>query len=127
MGFSTQANLEPKSITVTAAESLIGVEIECGNLDVLTLFIDYTKGDETGLSIIPYSMYENGGDGFQLQKWSTSGVVQSSSGTTFSLTASGKYQIVFDISGIEWCKFNMQALGGTPNGTIKAFYVVAEI
>lgn len=127
MGFSTTANLEPDAITVTAAETLIGVEIGCGNLDVLTLFIEYTNGDETSLTIIPYSMYESGGDGYQFQTWDETGDERTVTESIFTLTATGKYAITFDISGIEWCKFHMDAVGGTPTGTIKAVYTVAEI
>ncbi len=125
--FSTFANLILEATTVLAAETLIGVEIEAGYLEALTLFVDYTMGDEDSLTIIPYSMYESGGDGFQFQTWDEPGLVREVTFSTFTLTASGKYMLTFDISGVEWVKFHQQAIGGTPTGTIKAFYVVTGI
>lgn len=126
MGDQTASgNLEPVAITVKAAETQLGPVIECALLETLTIFIDYVNGDETSLSIIPYSMFEADGDAFQFQTWDATGDEREVTQSIFTLTATGKYAITFDISGTEWCKFHMQAIGGTPTGTIQASYMVS--
>ena len=122
---TTRAVLIATATTIEAAESIIGKEIQCAGYDVLSLFVDYTKGDETSLSIIPYSMFETGGDGFQFQTWTMSGAVRTFTKSVFSLTATGKYLMMFDVSGIEYIRFHQDATGGTPSGTIAAAYAMA--
>ena len=112
------------TFSIGSEPSIIGIEIECGYLERLTLFIDYTKGDEDGLFIVPYALIEKDGDSWQFQTWDDSGDLRTMTESKFSLTASGRHMIVFDVSGIEFIKFMQDADGGTPTGTIKAFYVV---
>ena len=113
------ATLISESTVVTDAETLIGHEILCGHYDVLSLFIEYDKGNETDISILGYSMAVSGGDGFQLQTWSAAAGVKTRALDSFVLSADGFYRIDFDVTATEFIKFTMNANGGTPTGTIE--------
>ena len=86
--------------------------------------MDYTKGDEDGLLITPYALNETDGDDYQFQTWDATGALRTRVESQFSLTATGKYMMVFDVSGIELFKFTQIADGGTPTGTISASFVM---
>lgn len=119
---SQKSHLISEATTIIATETIIGSEIRCGHYDALSLFIDYVKGDEDGLFIVPYTMWESEGDGYQLQTWDATGAIRTVTESKFHLTASGKYLMTFDIRGIEFMKFMQDADGGTPDGTIVAAY-----
>ena len=111
--------------TITATETVMGGEIACGHYDSFTLWLVYTKGDETGVYIVPKFLYETGGDEYPLCTWSTD-ADRTVTARRFYLTATGKHYVVLDIRGIELCKVYCDANAGTPTGTLAAYYTITR-
>lgn len=124
MSFVQSETLQVATTIQKATEVIIGKELNIGNEDFVTLFIDYVKGDETGLFIIPYVMQESGGTAYQWQTWDTAAGDRTSSSSRLSMTATGNHYLTVDVRGIEYIKFMHQADGGTPTGTLAATYTV---
>ena len=111
--------------TITAAETVIGSVINCIGYHYITIWVDYTKGDETSYDIIPKFMPRpsQDTDEFPYGVWSP-GATSTFIATKFQMTATGKYYIVLDIKGIPALKLYGDATGGTPNGTAQISYTL---
>ena len=110
--------------TITATETLIGAEISCGHYSRLTLFLDYDKGDEAGVYIIPYIMQAAGGAAYQWQDWTAAAGDKSAVESRLYMTASDNYYITTDVTGVEYIKFMQDANGGTPTGVLAVAYTM---
>ncbi len=127
MGLITPGVLQAATTVVKTAETDMGEEVSCGHYDTITIFLDYVKGDETGVYVIPYALLETGGDEYQWQTWSATAGDKTSTSSRALMTATGKYYITFDVRGIRFIKFKHQASGGTPTGTLAANYTLTAI
>lgn len=107
--------------TITAAETVIGSEIDCSQYNTLTIWVDYTKGDETSYDIIPKYLRVTSGDEHPFGVWST-GAIKAWTAEKFRLTASAKVYIVLNVHGIDIVKIYGDATGGTPTGTAQVGY-----
>jgi hypothetical protein len=122
---SFSAELAP-SATVTAAETAIGGEIDCGAYNRITFFLDYAKGDETNVAITPKILRETGGTEYPYMVWTNSSGTYSVEAGSFVMAATGNHYITIDISGISVIKLYQDATGGTPDGTIVVGYLLTE-
>ena len=114
------------SATVTAAETVIGGEIDCGAYNRITLFLDYTNGDETNVAIIPKILRLSGGTEYPYMAWTNSSGTYSVEVGTFVLTATGNNYLTLDVSGVSILKVYMDATGGTPDGDLVVGYLLTE-
>lgn len=96
----------------------------------ITLFMDYTKVDETGLLVIPwYAVDEAGaaaGKWFQDGSWSAAAGQKTFTANSYKMTATGLYQVVFDIGGKNWMKFTQGGSNndGTNLGSLAVSYIL---
>ena len=116
--------LQTATVLTKTTPTLMGAEIKCGGYDTITLFLDYVKGDETGLIITPYVMYTAGGTAYQDQSWSAAGGAKTTTANTFYMTASGNHFVTMDVTGVEFIKFMQSCADGTPLGTVAATYTL---
>lgn len=125
---TTTGVLQAATVIAKTTETLISEEIRCGSYDFITLFGTYTKGDETGLNIVPYFMQEYEGTARKLVLWSEAGGVYTAEQTIFQLTATIEFSIKVDIRGIEFIKFMQGGSNndGTPTGTLAASYAMTK-
>jgi hypothetical protein len=116
--------LQAATVIAKTTQTLIGAEISCAGYKFIALFIEYVKGDETGLNIYPYFMQSTGGTAFQDCSWSASAGAKTATVNYYTLTASANRMITFDVSGIEFVKFMQGGSNndGTPTGTLAASY-----
>ncbi len=129
MATSTASGLLQAATTIAkTTETLIGAEIGCAGYDWITLFFAYTKGDETGLYIVPYIMQSSGGTAHKFVLWSEAGGVYSAEQTKYTATASLTGAITLPIKGIEYIKFMQGGSNndGTPTGTLAASYSMSK-
>jgi hypothetical protein len=115
---------------VTAAETAIGAagsqEIRVSSSDVLGVFLNYTKGDETNVAIIPKFLYANGGDEFPIGTWLETAGAKTFTADSFVMSATGKHYLPLNVSGVPIVKLYMDATGGTPTGTLGVAYTVDD-
>lgn len=122
----SKETLQAATVISKTAETLIGKQIECGGYEFLTLFFKYTKGDETGLNIYPYYLFENSGDEYQDQSWASAAGTKTLTENIYQVTASGNYMLTLDVRGISKVKFYQGGSNndGTPTGTLAASYIL---
>lgn len=111
--------------TISGTETDLSDEINVGRYQRLKLYIKYTKGDEDGVIITPYDLTEPSGERFQFQQWDAAAGSKARTVSNFSLTASGNYLIDLDVAAAKFIVFTQDADGGTPTGTIEAWYNIA--
>lgn len=111
--------------TITAAETAIGGEIDVSQYNTLTVWVDYTNGDETEYDIVVKYLRVTGGDEHPYGVWSTAGD-QVFTQYLMHMTATGKYYKVFDVKGINIAKIYGDATGGTPTGTAQVGYSLSN-
>ena len=118
--------LQAAATIAKTTQTLIGAEIGCGGYNYITLFIDYVKGDETGLLVQAHMLQASGGTEYQDQSWTAAAGTKSSTANQYTATGSGNHYIIFDIRGIEFIKFTQggSANDGTPTGTLAATYTL---
>lgn len=107
-------------------QTLIGQVINCSGYDWLTLFFTYTKGDETGLKIVPLALRVSGGTQYGYAIQTATGGAITLTDTTLTLTASKTSYMTFDVRGIELFEFTQGGSNndGTPTGTLAASYTL---
>lgn len=110
--------------TITAAETALMTALHVGMYKSMTVFVDYTNGDETSYDIIPKVLRISGGDEHPLCSWSSSGGTKTVTADKFQMTASGKHYVVLNLAGIEWIRLYGDATGGTPSGTAQIGYTL---
>lgn len=124
--------LQAVTVITKTGENAIGAsghqEIACGSFSFLTLFVDYVKGDETGLIIYPYVLRIPGGNEYPIAIWTTTAGVYVAVTQVWKLLATAKRTIAFDVRGIEYMKFYQGGSNndGTPTGTLAASYTLDE-
>lgn len=112
--------------TITAAETAMGAEIACGAYDTLTVWLDYVKGDETNVTVVPKFLRVSGGTEYPLMDWTATPGTKNPTDNTFVISATANRYIVLDVRGKEFIKFYQDATGGTPNGTLAAAYTMTR-
>ena len=107
---------------ITAVETVIGSEIDIRNFSTMTVYIDYTNGDETSYDLIPKVLRVASGDEHPICSWSSSPGTKTVTADKFRMTATGKHYFVLDVRGINIIKLYGDATGGTPTGTAQIGY-----
>lgn len=107
-------------------QTLVGKEIAVGGYEYLTFFFAYTKGNETGLKIVPNVLYESGGTAYPYNVKTETGGATTLTDTTLTITASKTSYMTFDVRGVAFMKFTQGGSNndGTPTGTLAASYTL---
>jgi hypothetical protein len=118
--------LQAATTIAKTTQTLIGSEIGCAGQHYLTLYFEYTKGDETGLVITPSVLRTSGGTAFPYAITTATGGAMTVTATTLTLTASKTGYVTFNVEGIDFMKFTQggSANDGTPTGTLAASYTL---
>ena len=121
---SINETLQTATTISKTTQTLIGKEIATGHYDFITLFFVYTRGDETGLTIIPSFMHSSEGTAYPFAEWSSASGAKTLTASTFTMTATTSGYIRLDVRGISYVKFTQggSANDGTPTGTLAATY-----
>jgi len=118
--------LQAATVIAKTTQTLIGKEIACGGYEFVTLFFVYTKGDETGLKIVPSFMQSSGGTSYPYATNTDTGGAKTLTDTSLTLTASKTSYMTFDVRGVAYIKFTQggSSNDGTPTGTLAASYTM---
>ena len=114
----------PHTLTLQAATVLNATEtaihgpMPLENVDFLTIFLTYVKGDETHVDVVPYFYPDFTESGYQWTEWTTAAGVTTGVDNLLRLTATVKRAYTFDVRGLSAVQFFQQATGGTPTGTL---------
>lgn len=117
----TRAELQPATI-VHAVETQIGDDIDVRRQRNLSIGINYTKGDETTVTIRLYKLFVESGVEYQA---GTYGFGAGATHTFDSFDFSGTVvppPLELDVSGCAYVKVTEQATLGTPTGTLAVEY-----
>ena len=125
MNSSAKGVLQEATVIAKTTETLVG-EIDCLGYSFLTLFLEYTKGDETGLDVYPYLLFEADGTEFPLVEWETVGGVFSATEQKLEMLASSDLHFCLDVRGIDRVKVYQGGSNndGTPTGTLAVSYAL---
>lgn len=123
---SARGNLQSATVISKTDQVLVGAELSVIGYRYLSLFLDYAKGNETGLLVVPSFLPVSGGDLYQYGVWTPTTGVNAFQAGSFKMTASGKYYFVIDIAGQEFVKITQGGSNndGTPTGTLAAKYLL---
>lgn len=118
--------LQAATTIAKTTQTLIGSEIACEGYDFLTLFFTYTKGDETGLKIVPSVLRTSSGTAYPYAVRTETGGATTLTDTTLTLTATKTSYMTFDVRGVAFMKFTQGGSNndGTPTGTLAASYTL---
>lgn len=118
--------LQAATTIAKTTQTLIGKEIATGGYEYLTLFFTYTKGDETGLKIVPSVLQSSGGTAHPYAVLSASAGAFTLTPTTLTVTSTTTSYMTFDVRGIAYMKFTQGGSNndGTPTGTLAASYTL---
>lgn len=119
----------PKTGTLQAATTLTATYATAGGVnasqgrDQLYLLVNYTIGDETDMRIkVQFSDTSTFTTAYEETAGSTSAAgVTTVSAREYKLTATGKYMIPIQTSGMYW-RAQVKATAGTPTGTVAVDY-----
>jgi len=123
----SKSNVLQAATTISKTnQTLIGSVISTDHYDYITLFFTYTKGDETGLTIIPSVMRTASGTAHPFAEWTAAAGAKTVTSGNFALTASRNGYITLDVRGIAYIMFTQggTANDGTPTGTLAASYTL---
>jgi len=111
------------AVAVVDTETVVGGEVSVRDFDTIALFVDYTKGTETGLIIKVYGLSEIGGDEHQLGGYLRAGGVMTADPREAQFTSSGKkVPLVYDVTGVDRIKVYQLKIGGTASGSFDLDY-----
>ena len=118
--------LQTTTTIAKTTQTLIGEIIETGYYDYLTLYFTYTKGDETGLTIVPSFLHEYTGTAHPFLEWTATAGAKTATPSTLTETVTRDGYITLDIRGHEYVQFTQggTANDGTPTGTLSASYLL---
>ena len=125
---NTTGTLQTATVISKTTQTNMGSAIPCENAEYITVYLDYTKGDETGVDIILNKLLSVDGAKYQEREWASSSGVLTSNVQKIRLTATGKYTYSFFIEGSNWVQFTQGGSNndGTPTGTLAASYVMSN-
>lgn len=127
---SSDGRLQAVIAIAKTTQTLMGFVINCQGYQYLTLFFEYTKGDETGVIITPSVMRtETGTTVFPYAITTATGGAFTVTDTKLTLTATKSGYITFDVRGIDFMKFTQGGSNndGTPTGTLAASYTMKAL
>lgn len=118
-----QRNLQSAAV-IHASETQVGCDIDVGMYSRLTLFFEYTKGDETGVYVRVGLLGDEGWDEYPLGTWTDAAGTLTFGASKWYLTATGNASVQLDIRGYDVVRVYEQANGGTPSGTLSVKYTL---
>lgn len=118
--------LQAAAVIAKTTQTIVGDEIACEGYDWLTFFFTYTKGDETGLKIVPSFLRVSGGTAYPYATNTATGGATTLTDTSLTLTATKTSYMTFDVRGMAFMKFTQGGSNndGTPTGTLAASYTL---
>jgi hypothetical protein len=125
---SPNGTLQAATTIALTTQTIVGAVIGCEGADYLTFFFEYTKGNETGLKIIPSVLRTSAGTAFPHAITTATGGAFTVTDTSLTLTATKSGYITFDVRGIDFMKFTQGGSNndGTPTGTLAASYTLKD-
>lgn len=105
-------------------QTIMGSELPTENVECFRLFLDYVKGDETGVDVIMNLRRIIGGTSYQNKEWTSTAGVNASVVEKIRLTASGNYSFAWTYPCADYIYFTQGGSNndGTPTGTLAASY-----
>lgn len=119
--------LQAATVIAKTTQTLVGQVTSCENMEALTLFLDYTKGDETGVDVILSGLRSQSGTAYPLRTWTDTAGVNAGVAQKIRLTATGNYMFTFyEVVAIDYFKVTQGGSNndGTPTGTLAVSYTM---
>ena len=129
MTTSNKNVLQTATTIAKTTPTVIGFEINVSEHGILSLFLDYVNGDETGLNIYAYKLSEAGGTNYQDLTWTnTAGTIAAQTNLVYLGTASVNRDIDIDVSTMNYIVFKQGGSDndGTPTGTLAVDYTLTR-
>ena len=121
---ATVAKLQEATTISKTTQTLVGQVIPTDGAEWLHLFLDYVKGDETGLDVVMNARFTRDGDNYPNMAPSESSGVTTLNAEKIRLTATGKYRFAWYVEGIPYVVITQGGSNndGSPTGTLAAYY-----
>ena len=118
--------LKAAGVIAKTTQTIMGAEIPTENIECIRLFIDYVKGDETGVDVIMSMRRTSGGTSYVNQEWTSTGGVNAAVTEKIRLTATGNYSFTWFYPCADYIYFTQGGSNndGTPTGTLAASYTM---
>jgi hypothetical protein len=124
---SASGILQAATVISKTNQVAIGGEIPTENAWYLTVFIDYVKGDESGVTVRAFAKRTTGGTAYQTRVWTEASGVQTADLETIPLTASGSYAFRIMLGAIDYLALTQAGTNdGTPTGTLAVSYTLSQ-
>jgi hypothetical protein len=120
--------LQAATVIAKTTQTAVGSVLPCESYEYFTLFLDYVKGDETGVDVIVSALRTETGTAYPLRTWADSSGVNTASAQKIRLTATGSYPFIFgEMGSIDFLKVTQGGSNndGTPTGTLAVAYTMA--
>lgn len=120
--------LQSAAVIAKTTQTAVGNVLATEGYEYLTLFLDYVKGDETGVDIVVSVLRTETGTAYPLRTWTDSGGVNTAVSQKIRLTASGSYPFMFgELAAFDYIKVTQGGSNndGTPTGTLAVSYTMA--
>ena len=120
--------LQAATVIAKTTQTAVGSVLPCESYGYFSLFLDYVKGDETGVDVIVNAQRTLGGTDYPLRTWTDSGGVNTAAAQKIRLSASGNYAFMFsEMGAIDYLKITQGGSNndGTPTGTLAVSYTMA--
>ena len=104
----------------------MGGVIDVAPYDTITIFIDYTKGTESGVLVYANFFRRLATGLYQLGEWTLPGGAKTFQETYFQLTASDRRYITLDVTGQNLMTLHNVAIQGAVSGTMAASILLTE-
>lgn len=123
---SASGVIQPATTIAKTTQTQMGQIIGVEGYSFITIFLDYTKGDETGVIVVPSFLHRNEANApvFPYGIWTPTGGVNAFTTETFKMLATGKFYFMLDVEGMDFVKLTQGGSNndGTPTGTLAAYY-----
>jgi hypothetical protein len=121
--------LQAATVISKTTETLVGSAIDCEGATYCTVYLNYTKGDETGLNVVPYFVApDSSATEFPVIDWASAAGVYTGNAVKVQFTATAKRAVCFDVRGARFLKIYQAGSNndGTPTGTLAVSYDLKE-
>jgi hypothetical protein len=123
---SATGTIQSAAVIAKTTQTQMGDVLGTEDVETLTLFLDYVKGDETGVDVIINARRTPTGADYPIKTWSDAAGVNTAVTQKIRLTATGNYAFTISYFSADYLRFTQGGSNndGTPTGTLAAHYTM---
>ena len=121
---SANGIIQAATVIAKTTQTAVGAVLGTSGADVLNIYANYVKGDETGVDVIVSFQRTATGTAHPQVLWSEAGGVYTLEAQKYRFAASGNAVIPVNVEAIDYVKITQGGSNndGTPTGTLAVSY-----